>query len=166
MRDWMVRPIGLTFAVCYFAAIVWVYTRQPQTFDEARGALSASVGAYRVDDQAFADGLTFFHADEFAPARLAFGRADPAHQDARTQFYIAYSCYREGWGRLYIDKVLFARGLDAVNRAITAAPRGRIIVDDPNLAMRSGDELKAELEAGLQAPSELNPITIARRHRK
>lgn len=166
MRDSAVRAIGLAFVVCYASAIVWVYTRQPQTLDEATGALAASLGAYRVDEQAFADGLAFFHTDEFAAARNAFARADAAHQDARTQFYIAYSYYREGWGRSYVDKDLFSRGLAAVNRAIAAAPRGRIVVDDSNLAMHSGDELKSELEAGLQAGTDLNPFTIATRRRK
>ena len=166
MRDWVVRTIGLAFACGYFGAIVWVYTRQPQTFAEAAGALSATVGAYRIDQQAFADGLTFFHADEFAAARLAFARADPALQDARTQFYIAYSYYREGWGRFYVDRDLYARGLEAVNRAIAAAPRGRIVVDDPTLLMHSGDELKAELEAGMHARPTLNPFAVVRRQRK
>ena len=124
------------------------------------------MGAYRVDDQAFGDGLRFFRRDEFAASRLAFGRADPAHQDPRTQFYIAYSYYREGWGRLQVDKELFSRGLEAVNRAAAAAPNGRIVLDDPNLQMHSGDELKAELEAGLHAPASFNPFTIARRQRK
>jgi hypothetical protein len=166
MRDSAVRAIGLAFVVCYSAAIVWVYTRQPQTLDEAAGALAASVGAYRVEEQAFADGLAFFHAEKFAAARKAFARADSAHQDARTQFYVAYSYYREGWGRSYVDKNLFSRGLDAVNLAIAAAPHGRIVVDDSNVAMHSGDELKSELEAGLQARPDFNPFTIAWRRRK
>ena len=166
MRDSIARVIGVAFAFCYFATIVWVYTRQPQSLAEATGALSASVGAYEVDRQAFADGLKFFQRDQFAAARLAFARADPAHQDARTQFYLAYSDYREGWGRFYNDTDLFAHGLEAVNRAIAAAPRGRVVVDDLDLQMRSGDELKAELEAGLQAPTHINPLTIARRWRK
>ena len=80
MRDGSVRAIGLVLAVGYFAAILWLYTRQPQTVAEATGAFSASVGAYRVDEQAFADGIAFFHSDRFAAARLAFTRADPAFQ--------------------------------------------------------------------------------------
>jgi hypothetical protein len=166
MRDWMVRAVGLLLTVCGFAAIAWVYSRQPQTFGEATGALSATIGAYQVDDQAVADGLRFFRRDEFAAARLAFDRADPAHQDPRTQFYVAYSYYREGWGRLYVDKDLFARGLETVNRAVAAAPNGRIVLDDSNLLMHSGDELKAELEAGLHSPTPINPFAIMRRQRK
>ncbi|HJZ73858.1 MAG TPA: hypothetical protein VKE51_19100 [Vicinamibacterales bacterium] len=166
MNDSMIRASGLALAVCGFGAIAWVYSRQPQTFAEASGALSATIGVYRIDEQAFADGLRFFRADQFAAARLALDRADRAHQDPRTQFYIAYSYYREGWGRVYVDKDLYARGLTAVDRAIAAAPRGRVVVDDANLEMRSGDELKAELEAGVQASTEVNPLTIVRRHRK
>jgi hypothetical protein len=166
MRDSVIRAIGLALAGSSFAAIVWVYSRQPQTLAEATGALSASVGAYHADEQAFADGLRLFRGDQFAASRLAFDRADPAHQDAWTQFYIAYSYYREGWGRVYVDKDLYARGLDAINRAIASAPRGRIVVDDANLQMRSGDELKAELEAGVHATTAVNPFTIVRRQRK
>src|SRR5262245_13232389 len=166
MRDDVVRGIGLALVAGGFAGIVWVYSHQPQTLAEATGALSASIGAYHADEQAFADGLHFFRRDQFGAARLAFERADPAHQDPPTQFYIAYSYYREGWGRLYVDKALYARGLDALNRASAAAPRGRIVVDDPNLQMHSGDELKAELEDGVQAATAINPLTIAGRHRK
>jgi hypothetical protein len=166
MRDEMVRALGLALAVCGFGGIVWVYSHQPQTLAEATGALSATIGAYQVDEQAFADGIRFFRGDQFAAARLAFDRADAAHQDPRTQFYIAYSYYREGWGRIYVDKDLFARGLVAVDRAIAAAPHGRVVVDDANLQMRSGDELKAELEAGVHATTDVNPLTIVRRQRK
>ena len=99
----------------------------------------------------------------FAAARSAFARADPAQQDARTQFYVAYSCYRQGWGRLYADEALFAQGLEAVNRAIARAPGGRIVVDDVDLQMRSGDELKAELEAGWRRDaSNFNPLRLLR----
>ena len=48
-----------------------------------------------------------------------------------TQFYIAYSWYRQGWGRVYSDDDMFAQGLMAVNRAIAVAPDGRVRVDDP-----------------------------------
>lgn len=166
MRDPIARGLGLALTAGYFAAIVWVYTHQPQTFVEATGALTATVGAYRVDQQAYADGLKFFHSGEFTAARLAFDRADPAHQDARTQFYIAYSYYRQGWGRFSDDKDLFARGIDVVNRAIAAAPRGRVVVDDPDLKLHSADELKAELEDELRSGARVNPLTVLRRQRK
>ena len=163
MRDTMVRGIGLALALAYSAFIAWLYVQQPQSAAEVTGGLSATVGSYRVDSTAFEDGVQFFRRDQFAAARIAFERADPAHQDARTQFYVAYSYYREGWGRFYQDDTLFAQGLEAVNRAIARAPGGRIRVDDPELQMRSGEELKAELEAGLRRDaSDFNPARILR----
>ncbi len=168
MRESIARAVGLLIATGYAIAIAWVYAHQPQTVAEATGALTATIGAYRIDQQAFDEGLRFFRRDQFAAARIAFERADPAHQDPATQFYIAYSFYRQGWGRFYNDKDLFTLGLAAVTRAMVVAPAGRIVVDDPNLEMKSADELKAELEAGLQGPSasDFNPMTLYRRHRK
>src|SRR2546421_6898638 len=150
MRETNVRALGLTLTIVYAVAIVWLYVRQPQTVAELTGSLSSTVGAYRIDRQAFDDGLRFFRDDKFEPARMAFERADSAQQDARTQFYIAYSYYRQGWGRIYDDDELFKLGLERVIKAVAIAPQGRLVVEDPNLQMRSADELKAELEQGLR----------------
>jgi hypothetical protein len=162
----MVRVGGLALAIGYAAAIVWLYASQPQTRAEAIGGLAATVGAYRVDARAFEDGLTFFHADKFPEARLAFERADPARRDAVTQFYVAYSYYRQGWGRFYSDDRLFRQGLDAVDRAIEVAPGNRVVVEDEQLGMQSADELKAELERGLTRElSDFNPLRVLRPRR-
>jgi hypothetical protein len=145
----------------YALLIGWLYARQPQTVAQVTGGLSAAIGAYRIDQQAFEDGVRFFRRDQFAEARFAFARADPAVRDARTQFYIAYSCYRQGWGRLYHDDQLYLQGLSAVNRAIELAPGGRLVVDDPDLRMHTADELKAELEAGIRRDlSDFNPMRL------
>jgi CubicO group peptidase (beta-lactamase class C family) len=163
MREGIVRGIGLALAVGYAAFIGGLYVSQPQTAAEVTGGISASIGSYRVNLQALEDGLQLFGRDEFAAARTAFARADPARQDARTQFYLAYSYYRQGWGRLYQDDALFAQGLEALDRAIAVAPGGRIVVDDPDLQMHTGDELKAALEAGLRRDvSDFNPFRILR----
>ena len=157
----MLRPLGLLFACAYAAVIVWLYSAQPQTMAEMTGGLAAEVGAYRIDQQAFDDGLAFFRRDQFEEARAAFGRADPAQRDARTQFYIAYSYYRQGWGRLYNDDELFKQGLAAVDRASAIAPDGRLVVEDRNLGMKSADELRAELQRGLtREASDLNPLRL------
>lgn len=157
----MTRIGGLLFSAAYAAFIVWVYAAQPQTVREVTGGIASSVGAYRVDSQAMADGLAFFRRDRFEEARAAFQRADPARRDATTQFYIAYSYYRQGWGRLYNDDALFAKGVEAVDRAIALAPSGRLVVDDPGLGMRSADELKAELERGRRRElSDFNPLRV------
>jgi hypothetical protein len=142
------RATGLICSLAYGSFIVWVYVHQPNSLAQVTGGMAATIGAYRIDDASFDEGQRFFRNDQFPEARSAFERADPARQDARTQFYVAYSYYRQGWGRVYNDDELFARGLEAVDRAITVSPGGRIVVDDEDLAMKTADELKAELERG------------------
>ena len=157
----MIRIAGLVFTVIYGAVIVWLYAAQPQNVAQVTGRFASGVGVYRVDAQATADALAFFRRDAFAEARAAFERADPARRDARTQFYIAYSYYREGWGRVYNDDILFRQGREAVDRAIALAPNNRLVVDDPDLGMKSADELKAELDRGLtRDASDFNPLKV------
>src|SRR5262245_32753163 len=162
-RGAIVRVAGFAVTLGYGALIIWLYSIQPQTVAEVTGSLSSTVGAYHVDAQATSDALAFFRRDAFAEARMAFERADAAHRDARTQFYIAYSYYRQGWGRLYNDDALFQKGIEAVDRAIALAPDHRLLVDDPDLGMHSADELKAELERGVtREASDFNPLKVFR----
>jgi hypothetical protein len=162
-RERIIRLMGLGLTIGYAALIGWLFVRQPQTVAQITGGLAATIGAYHVDDQAFADGLRFFRNDQFIEARMAFARADPAVRDARTQFYIAYSFYRQGWGRLYRDDALYAEGLAAIERAQALAPDGRLVVDDENLIMHTAEELKVELEAGQRRDaSDLNPMRLLR----
>ena len=96
-------------------------------------------------------------------ARAAFDRADAAHKDARTQFYIAYSFYRQGWGRFYDDDQLYGQGLEAADRAIALTPHGTFREDDAGLMMHTADELRAELQAGMRRDSsDMNPLTLFR----
>ena len=157
----MVRAAGVVLFFAYGTFIVWLYAAQPQNVREVTGGLTSSIGAYSIDAQAMQDGLTFFRKDQFDEARTAFERADPARRDARTQFYIAYSYYRQGWHRLYSDDRLYGEGLKALDKAIALAPAGRLVVEDPDLLIRNGDELRAELQAGLtRSASDLNPIRV------
>ena len=157
----MLRTLGLVFAAGYTALIVWLYTAQPQNVAQLTGGLAAEIGVYRINQQAFADGLRFFRQDQFDEARAALIRADPAGRDARTQFYVAYSYYRQGWGRVYNDDELFKKGLQAVDLAISLAPEHRLVVDDSNLGMKNADELRAELQRGItRDASDLNPLRV------
>lgn len=163
MNEPAVRGIGLAATTLYAVAIAWLYATQPQTMAQVTGGLTSAIGVYRIDQQAFDDGLRFFRAGQYPEARAAFARADAAERDARTQFYIAYSYYRQGWGRVYNDDALFTQGLAAVDKAIALAPGGRLVVDDSDLQMRSADELRAELQRGLtRDASDLNPLRIFR----
>jgi hypothetical protein len=160
MQEATTRALGLALAVSYAVFIGWLFVRQPQTIAEVTGGLSDAIGGYEVDTQAFADGLRFFRNDQFVEARLAFARADPARRDTRTQFYVAYSFYRQGWGRLYHDDRLYAEGLEAVDHAMTLQ---RFVSDDPDLAMHTLEELRAELEAGVRRDaSDFNPARVFR----
>lgn len=159
----LIRIAGLVMTLAYGGLIVWLYGAQPQTMAEVTGGLTASIGAYTVDEQSRADGLAFFRNDQFVEARAAFDRADPARRDPTVQFYLAYSFYRQGWGRVYNDDALFQQGLEAVDRAIAVAPGNRIVVDDPDLGLRTADELRAELQRGLTHElSDYNPLRLFR----
>ena len=163
MRESVIRGTGLVFTLGYAIFIAWLLLRQPATLAEVTGGLSSAVGAYRVHQQSFDDGLRYFGNGDFVEARAAFDRADPGRHDALTQFYVAYSFYRQGWGRLYSDDVLFRQGLEAIDRAIALAPDGRLVVEQPGQQIRTADELRAELEAGLrQDASDFNPMRLFR----
>lgn len=155
--------LGLALSIGYGALIAWMYASQPQTIVQVTGGLAAGAGLYRVDERAASEGLSYFRRDAFPEARAAFARADPAVRDARVQFYVAYSYYRQGWGRVYNDDALFRKGLEAVDRAIAVAPDHRLLVDDPGLGLRTADELRAELERGLtREASDFNPLRLFR----
>jgi tetratricopeptide (TPR) repeat protein len=162
-RDTAIRATGLVLSTAGAGLLAWLLAVQPATMTDLGGGLAASVGLYRIDQAAFDEGLRFFREDKFREARLAFERADPAARDATTQFYVAYSCYRQGWGRVYNDDALFREALEALDRAVAAAPGGRVIVDDQALGLRSSDELRAELERGLTRElSDLDPRRLLR----
>jgi len=163
MRERATRALGLALTVGYAGLVVWLHASQPQSLAQVTGGLSASVGAYRVEPTAFEDGLRFFRGEQFVESRAAFHRADPAARDPLTQFYVAYSYYRQGWGLVASDDALFAQGLETVDRAIAVAPDGRIVVNDADLGLRSADELRAELEAGLTTElTDFNPLRVFR----
>jgi len=149
VKDVAIRVVGLLLAALYAGFITWVYANQPRNVAQLTGGMAASVGAYEVDRASFNQGLQFFRNEQYEEARAALGRADPARQDATTQFYVAYSYYRQGWGRMYNDDALFGKGLEAVDHAIAIAPGHRLDVPDQSLGMRTADELRAELSRGL-----------------
>ena len=162
-RDTLVRVGGLVLSLGLAAVLAWLLATQPATMTDVGGGLAATIGLYRIDQAAFDEGLRYFRGDKFREARLAFARADPAARDAKTQFYVAYSFYRQGWGRVYNDDALFREALQALDRAVAAAPGRRVAVDDPTLGLRSSDELRGELERGITRElSDLNPMRVFR----
>jgi hypothetical protein len=141
--------------------IVWLYAKQPQNLQEVVSKAAVSTGAYRIDENEFQRGLTFFRQDNFPAARESFAKADPEKRDAKVQFYTAYSFYRQGFGKVYDDDALFKQGMETVNTVIALDPA--LKSDDENLKMKTPQELKTELQKGLEVTVEdFNPMKLTR----
>lgn len=165
MKQRLIQIIGLAVTAVYAVVIVWLYATEPRSFKEVATGAEVAAGTYQVDQEKFNAALALFRREQFRAARDEWNRADPAQGDARTQFYIAYSFYREGWGRVYYDQELFKQGVEAVNRAIALAP-GSLTVADENLKMHTAAELKAELEQGTERGwGDVNPLKVMRQRK-
>jgi len=163
MRQKSIQAAGIVLTFSYAAFIIWIYAMEPRTFKEVASSAEIAVGTYQIDQEKFNNALALFQREQFRAARDEWLRADPAQGDARTQFYISYAFYREGWGRVYYDQDLIKQGLEAINRAIALTANGSLTVDDPNLQMHSAAEVKAELEQAKERSwSDLNPFKIFR----
>lgn len=164
MRGKSVQIVGVVWTLVYATFIVWIYATEPRSFKEVATNTQVAAGVYEINLEKFNNGLTLFRRDQFRAAREEWAVADPAQKDPRTQFYIAYAFYREGWGRVYYDRALFTEGLAAVNRAI--AVNDALVVDDPNLQMHTPAELKAEFEQGIETGwKDVNPLKLFRQRK-
>ncbi len=159
----IIQVAGLAFTIAYAAFIVWIYATEPRSFKEVTTSAEVAAGTYEINQQQFDSALSLFRREQFRAARNEWQQADPAQRDARTQFYIAYSFYREGWGRIYFDQELFKQGVEAVNRAMALSPTSPLTIDDPDLQMHTAAELKVELEQGLERSwDDANPLKVLR----
>ena len=172
MKENHIQILGIAVTVIYFLFIVFLYVSEPKSIsDIPTNAVSTIqnvankggviIGTYQIDQAKFDAGLQAFRHDNFVVARDNFERADPEKHDANTQFYIAYSFYRQGWGRVSNDDALFKQGLDAVNRVIALDPDFK--TTDNNLQIKTPAELKSEFEEGLKiTPGDFNPLKVFR----
>jgi tetratricopeptide (TPR) repeat protein len=163
MQHRLIQSVGIAWTVLYAAFIIWVYATEPRTLKEVARSAQVAAGTYEIDQEKFDNALMLFKREQYRAARDEWERADPMRRDARTQFYIGYAFYREGWGRLYNDDALYRQGLEAVGRAIALTPEGTLRVDDPDLRLHTAAELKAELEQGTERSlGDLNPFKVLR----
>jgi len=163
MRQKSIQAAGIVLTFSYAAFIIWSYATEPRTFKEVATSAEIAVGTYQIDQEKFNSALALFRREQFRAARDEWLRADPAQGDARTQFYISYAFYREGWGRVYYDQDLIKQALEAINRAIGLTSNGSLNVDDSDLQMHTAAEVKAELEQARERSwSDLNPFKILR----
>jgi hypothetical protein len=172
VKEKYIQISGVVLSVIYGLFIGFLYAAEPRSLEEistkAQSAVENTVtkgqvftGTYEIDQARFNQGLTAFRADNFVLARDSFDRADPEKRDANTQFYIAYSYYRQGWGRVSNDDALFKLGLESVKR-VTTLDRD-YSSKDPGLTLRTPAELRSELEEGLKVTADdFNPLKVLR----
>ncbi|QYO68023.1 hypothetical protein [Leptolyngbya sp. 7M] len=172
MNEKYIQILGMAVSAIYFAFIVFLYAAEPRSLEEltvkARETLDTAVtkgtiitGTYSIDSQLFQQGVNDFRQDNFIAARDAFMRADPERRDADVQFYIAYSFYRQGWGRFSNDDVLFRNSIETLDRVIILDPNFRS--KDTDLKLRTPAELRAELDEGLRITADdFNPMRLLR----
>ncbi len=167
-----IQILGIVLAGFYGIFIAWLYWAEPKTLVEVStkaqttienvsSKTQVAIGTYEVDNAKFSEGLDAFRKNNFIVARDNFEKADPEKRDAQTQFYIAYSFYRQGFGKFTSDDALFKKGLEQTNSIIALDKNFKSA--DANLQMKTPVELKNELEEGLQVTADdFNPLKVLR----
>ena len=172
MKEKYIQSLGLAMTCIYGVFVIFLYAAEPRSIEEisikAKSTVENAVtkgqvvtGTYEVDAAKFNQGLVAFRQDNFIAARDSFERADPEKRDPKTQFYIAYTFYRQGWGRISNDDALFKQALESVTRVSMLDPNFRS--DDANLQLRTPAELRNELEEGMKVTADdFNPLRLVR----
>ena len=172
MNERYIQILGLVATFVYGVFVVFLYAAEPRSIEEISSKAKSTVegavtkgqvvtGTYEIDKAKFAEGLAAFRTDNFIAARDSFDRADPEKRDAKTQFYVAYSYYRQGWGRISNDDALFKQALTSLDR-VTVIDRD-FRSDDANLQLRTPAELRNELEEGMKVTADdFNPLRLVR----
>lgn len=172
VREKHVQTLGIAAASVYAIFILWLYWVEPKSLEEVPAKAQASIenvttktqvaiGTYAIDKTKFNEGLAAFRQDNFIVARDNFQKADPEKRDAETQFYIAYSFYRQGFGRVSSDDALFKSGLEQTNVVIALDKNFKS--GDADLQLKTPAELKNEFEAGLAITADdFNPLKVLR----
>jgi len=172
MNERYIQILGLTLTCLYGAFVIFLYAAEPRSLEEisikARSTVESAVtsgqvitGTYEIDQARFDEGLKAFRQNNFIATRDRLERADPEKRDPKTQFYIAYSFYRQGWGRISNDDALFRQAILSVERVSQLDPDFRS--DDTDLKLRTPAELKSELEEGMVVTADdFNPLRLVR----
>lgn len=172
MKKKSIQVFSILLVAIYGLFVAWLYWAEPKSLAEVSTKAQETVenvttkgqvivGTYEVNQAKFSEGLTAFRADNFVLARDAFAKADPERRDAKTQYYIAYSFYRQGFGRVLNDDELFKKGLEQTDFVIRLDKNFK--ANDENLKLQNPVELKNELEEGLKVTaSDFNPMKVLR----
>ena len=172
MKEKHIQILGILLTLFYTFFVAWLYWAEPknleevttkakETVEKATSTAQVITNTYEIDQEKFNEGVRAFKLDKFVLARDLFERADKEKLDAKTQFYIAYTFYRQGWGRFSNDDELFQKGLKQINFVQKLDEDFKS--SDGNLKLRTPVELKDELEEGLKVTaSDFSPWKFAR----
>jgi len=172
MKEKYIQILGIALVLIYGVFVIFLYAAEPRSLEEISSKAIETVqnaatkgqvitGTYEIDQAKFNEGLNAFRQNNFVLARDAFAKADPERRDAKTQYYVAYSFYRQGWGRLSNDDAMFKQGLESLERVDFIDKYFRS--DDADLQLRTPAELKDELEEGLRVTADdFNPLKVLR----
>jgi len=172
VKEKYIQILGIAVTVVYGVFVVFLYAAEPRSLEELTAKAVETVqnaatkgqvitGTYEIDRARFAEGLAAFRQQNYPLARDAFAKADPERRDASAQFYIAYSFYRQGWGRVTNDDAMFRQALGTLERVTFIDKDYRSA--DPDLMLRTPAELKHELDEGLRVTADdFNPLKILR----
>ena len=156
----------------YGLFVVFLYAAEPRSLEEVTAKAVETVqnaatkgqvitGTYEIDRAKFDEGLAAFRQENYVLARDAFAKADPERREANVQFYIAYSFYRQGWGRVSNDDAMFKQALESLERVTFIDKDFRS--SDLDLKLRTPAELRNELEEGLRVTADdFNPLKVLR----
>ena len=168
MKPKHIQILGIVLSTMFAFFILFLYATEPRSLEELTTKAGTAVsdaltkgqvitGTYEVDPARFTQGLALFRAGDYPGARAAFEAADPEKRDAATQFYIAYSFYRQGWGRFSNDDELFRKGTEAANRAKNLD--SGFVSTDQDLKLKTAAALATELEEGVRVTADdFNPM--------
>ncbi len=172
MKENHIQILGIALTMIFGVFVAWVYLVEPksvedlsvkakETIEQATTKAQVITNTYEIDQSKFSEGLLAFRRDNFIVARDLFEKADTEKRDPKTQFYIAYTFYRQGWGRFSNDDELFKKGLEQIDRLIKL--NNDFKSDDADLKLKTPVELKNEFEEGLRITADdFNPFKLTR----
>src|SRR5262249_9180990 len=124
-----IEVLGLATSVLYASFIVWVYARRPQSLAELKTQASIQANVYHINQQNFDEAIKEFDTGDYNSAIGQLKLADPAQKDPTSQYYIAYSYYLLGRGRIFNDEDMFNRAIEAIDRCLDNAPNHIFEID-------------------------------------
>lgn len=150
---------GLAIALLYGASILWLYVRQPRTFEELKTQVAVEANVYHINQANFDEAMKHFDAGRYLVAIDQFEMADTARKDPATQFFIAYCYYKLGRGAVYDDDEMFKKGLATVEQCLAVAPDNIFESDRAGLEIKSASALRLRFKEGLAVTaSDFNPL--------